>query len=444
MLNIKKTLLIIFSSLLATTLAAQMTNSPYSRYGYGVLKDQAVGPAKGMGGIGYGLRHKQGANPMNPASYSNVDSLTFMLDLGVNYTKARLSEGNNSQSDDNGGLDYATLLFPVYKNLGVSLGVLPYSSVGYSYGSDQKIGDISYRNTFEGSGGLSQIYFGVGYKLPYINGLSLGVNASYLFGKVNHTRSLPSISGIKDAYMSVENMSLKLRTFKFDLGAQYEFQASLKDKFVAGALFSPKINSKGTFESSSTNYDSNGTTLPGGQTGDTINNVAAGIPMTLGVGFSWTHNDNLTVGADVTYQEWSKVAYTELVSDGLKSGDRFNNRWKFALGTEYTMDPMERNFIKRIRFRGGLNYSKSYINVSHLGSDNLYQNKGYNEYGATLGFGLPLRDLEDWGGRTTYLNITLEYKRIEPVVKTMIKEQYFGISVGVNFNELWFWRNKIR
>lgn len=444
MLNKKKLVLLIISLSFICSLTAQMTNSPYSRYGYGVLKDQAVGPSKSMGGIGYGLRHKLGANPMNPASYSNVDSLTFMFDMSVNYTNSKLSEGGINQADDNGGLDYVTLLFPVYKDLGVSFGVVPYSSVGYSFGNHENIGGVDFEKTYDGSGGLSQVYAGLGYKMPFVKGLSLGANVSYIFGKMKHSRSLPSISGVSGAYMSVENMNLKVEAFKFDLGAQYEFNYSAKDKFVAGAFFSPKINSKGDYQRLQTGYDSNGSIVAGSTSGDTINNVPAGIPMTLGFGVSWIHNEKLTVGVDVTYQNWNKVKYTEYMGDGMKSSDRFNNRWKFAAGAEYMIDPMERNFVKRIRFRGGVNYSNSYMNVSHTDSKGLIQNKGYDEYGATIGLGLPIRDLEDWGGRTTYININFEYKRIDPNVKSMIKEQYFGVSVGVNFNEVWFWRNKIR
>ena len=53
----KKLLFIAIIACLASSVGAQETNSPYSRYGYGILRDQAVGPSKAMGGIGYGLRH---------------------------------------------------------------------------------------------------------------------------------------------------------------------------------------------------------------------------------------------------------------------------------------------------------------------------------------------------------------------------------------------------
>lgn len=414
------------------------TNSPYSRYGYGVLRDQAVGPSKGMGGIGYGLRHKQGANPMNPASYSNVDSLTFLFDVGVSYTNSKLSEGSASQNDDNGGLDYITMLFPVSRRLGVSVGVLPYSTIGYSYGSVKEVSGVTHQESFDGSGGLSQIYGGIGYETP-LKGLSVGANVSYLFGKMKYNRGLTLGSS---AYNSMENTQFKIRTVKFDIGLQYQMDLSPKDVLVIGAFYSPKINSKGDYESVRYDYYGSSST-PSSWEGDTIPNLDANLPATYGIGFSYARNRNLLVGADITYQKWENLKYPSKLGDGLDSPQRFNDRWKYAAGIEYSVDPYDRNYFKKIKIRGGFNYSNSYLNVVHndgLGNTSV---KGYDEYGATFGLGLPLKDSEMYTGRTSYINITFEYKRISPEVKTMIKEEYFGVSLGVNINDLWFVKRKI-
>lgn len=442
MLKIKKLILIITLTFVASSLVAQMTNSPYSRYGYGILKDQTVGPSKGMGGIGYGLRHKQGANPMNPASYTSVDSLTFMFDISVTYNSTKLTEGDKSQNDDNGGLDYITMLFPVSKRFSVSVGAVPVSSVGYNFGSIETVGNVSYTKTFEGTGGLSQVYGGLGYETP-LRGLSLGANISYLFGKVEHRRSLPVI-GASGSTTSSELMKLKLRAAKFDFGAQYEFNLSPKNVLVLGAVFSPKINSKGDYEELKYFYDSSGNFDR--YEGDTVKNVPSGFPATFGFGVSLIHNQKLTVGADITYQKWKDVEYTEKMGDGWTSNskDRFNNRWKVATGFEYSIAPEERNFFKKMKFRGGFNYGNSYLNVIHTDASGREHFKGFDEFGATVGFGLPIKDAEMFGGRTSYININLEYKRVNPKVSSMIKEEYFGVSLGINFNEVWFWKNKLR
>lgn len=432
--NKKFFLLFAFAAIFFGALGAQ-TNSPYSRYGYGVLKDYAIGPSRAMGGIGYGLRTNFSANPMNPASYSKVDSLTFLFDIGVDYTRSNLSREGVSQGDDNGGLEYITILLPLSKRLGVSAGVLPFSSVGYSFGSFEKIGDLDYTKSYTGSGGLSQVYLGLGYKTP-LKGLSVGANAFYLFGSVEHSSSLPYI-GVQGSNTALNFGKLRLNAFRFNLGLQYQFPVSDKYSMVVGGVYTPRTNSKGDYESYEIIYNSIGEATKA----DTLNmdNVNAGLPETIGAGLTFTRNNKFTLGFDVTYQRWENVKFSSDMGDGLTDSQRFNDRWKYNLGAEYVINPYERNFFKRIRFRGGAHYGNSYMNVKNNTDGSV---KGYDEYGATIGFGLPIRDMDSFGGRTSYININFEYKKLKPESKQMIDEQYFGVSLNVNINEMWFLKRK--
>ena len=78
--------------------AQNTTNSAHTRYGYGYLTDKAFISQRGMGGIGYGLRNSQMINPMNPASFSNIDSLTFMFDMGVTAQVIWFKDSNGKES----------------------------------------------------------------------------------------------------------------------------------------------------------------------------------------------------------------------------------------------------------------------------------------------------------------------------------------------------------
>lgn len=430
MLKGKYFLLIAIMACFFSSLGAQ-TYSPYTRYGYGILRDQAVGPSKAMGGVGYGLRNSQSANPLNPASYSRIDSLTFLFDIGVSFNRGKLSDATNSQNKDGGGLDYITMLVPLTKGLGLSFGILPFSSVGYQFGSTETTGSLSYTKAYTGSGGLSQAYLGLGYSTP-LKGLSLGLNVSYLFGTLEHTRNLPAITS--SSVTSMEYTELSVKGAKFDIGLQYEFPISKKERLVFGAVYSPKVNPKADYEMKY--YEVSSNSLIRGDT-VSVNGVDAGIPETYGIGLSYNRNNNLVIGADVTYQKWEDVKYSTLMGDGLSTSDRFNDRWKYAVGAEYMINPYERSFIKRMKFRGGFNYSNSYMNV--MGNDGKIG--GYDEYGATLGFGLPIRD--NIGQRTSYININFEYKKVKPKYKNLISEEYFGVSLNVNINELWFFRRVV-
>lgn len=435
MLKNKKGILSIIIGCLFLTMGAQNTNSPYSRYGYGILKDNSIGASRSMGGISYGLRDGKSANPGNPASYSSVDSLTFIFDVGISYSKAQLSDGINSQREDNGGLDYITMMMPLSKKLGLSFGILPYSSVGYSFGSNEDSGSTTYVKSFSGSGGISQIYAGLGYE--FMKNISVGANVYYMFGSLTHTRSIPSTSS--SAYTSYDYRKLKVDALRFELGAQYTHQLTSDDLLTVGAVFSPKIPGKARFSNIKQEWSSS--TLVSEDT-VTMKNVDAGLPSTYGLGFTLTHKKKMVVGADLTYQQWNKISYEvgdgDLGADGLTAAERFNNRWKASAGVEYMIDPTSRSFLNRMKFRGGLNYGNSYMNVKNS-AGNI---GGYKEYGATVGFGFPIRD--SYTGRTSYLNLGFEYLTVRPELSNMIKETYLGVTLNVNFNDLWFMKNKFR
>lgn len=425
-------------SICSTFTVEAQTDSPYSRYGLGNLRDQATGPGKGMGGVGYGLHTSQSANPLNPASYGQVDSLTFIFDIGVNYNNTSYKENQNKASKSGGGLDYITILFPVSKRLGVSMGVLPFSSAGYTLGNPRTMQDsegnnVSYFTKHAGSGGLSQVYVGLGYKLP-ITGLSLGANVSYLFGKLKHENVVTQVVPF-EATLPSEYSTVNVTTVKLDFGLQYKLDLKDRSSFTLGAVYTPKINGRGKLVR--TQVWPNDIKTPIDQT------VATGTPHTLGVGFAYNRKQNLLLAADVTLQRWSKVEFTSLLADNLNAKDRFNDRWKLALGAEYRIAQYSKKYFQKIKFRGGVNYSNSYVNVNTSNKEAITAPKGFDEFGATVGFGLPLRDREDAGGRTSYLNINFEYKYLKPELKGMVSEKFFGVSFNMNINELWFMQRKI-
>ena len=102
---------------------AQGPMTPYSRYGYGILNDNATSAQRAMGGVGYAMSSGRQINVMNPASYAAMDSLTFLFDMGITGTALWSTEGEESGKDFGGGLDYVTIQFPICKNVGMSAGL---------------------------------------------------------------------------------------------------------------------------------------------------------------------------------------------------------------------------------------------------------------------------------------------------------------------------------
>ena len=386
------------------------TTSPYSRIGYGLLSDNASGIQRSMGGVGYAMTGQRVVNVMNPASYSQVDSLTFLWDVGVDLTNLWSKENGKRGYNFGGGLDYLTAQFRITKRLGGSFGLVPYSSVGYSFGSDIDHGS----ETRSGSGGLLQLYAGAGYEI--FKGFSLGANVAYLFGTTTNYTSVTSSS------ISYFQRTLEVRDWNLHLGAQYVANIG-NDKLVLGLANQPPLSFHGhtwgtLYDTQDTRRDTVGYTSLAG-------NFSR--PHTIGAGLSYTWNRKLTAEADFTYQNWASAKYQPLA--GFETpNQKWDNRYKAALGLQYT--PNRRgSYFGAMAFRAGAYYNHDYINIS---GNNL------RDYGASIGIGLPVPN-----GKTTF-NIGLEWKHRYSSPTTMIEEDYFNITLSVNVNEMWFWKNKIR
>ena len=138
---------------------------------------------------------------------------------------------------------------------------------------------------------------------------------------------------------------------------------------------------------------------------------------------SYIRNNKLTIAADYTLQKWSSAQY-------YSPSDMYKDRTKIALGAEFLPNPIGRNYLQRIRYRIGANYSTPYLNLP--------QYEGPSEYSISAGFGFPLYLFQ----RSTILNLTGQFVRVNPSVSNMLSENRFVIKLGLTFNEHWFmkWR----
>ena len=391
---------------------AQIVTSPYSKMGYGMLSDNASSVQRSMGGVGYAMKGGRIINVMNPASYANVDSLTYLWDVGIDLTNLWSKENGKKGYNFGGGLDYLTGHFRVSKGVGVAFGLLPYSSVGYSYGATIDGGSESR----SGNGGFNQLFVGVGYE-PFKN-LSVGLNFAYLFGSTTNTTLITSSSS------SYFTRNMKIRDWNAQVGLQYSLPLLHgRDLLTVGATFQPKKSFHGdawgtSFDTQDSEVDTIGYTSMSGKYEQ---------PASIGVGLSYNVNRKLTVEADYTYQKWSGAKY-EPISGFEPQSMKFDDRWKIAAGVQYT--PNKRgSYVGAMSFRAGAFYNHDYMN---------YGGNNVRDYGASVGVGLPAP-----GGKTT-VNLGVEWRHRETSPTHLITENYLNITLGVNFNELWFWKSRIR
>lgn len=170
-------------------MAQSGTNSPYSQYALGALAEQSSGFNRGMNGVGLAFHENGQVNYLNPASYASLDSLTFIFDAGLAGQVTNFKEGNVKKNANNANFEYVVAGFRLFRNLGLSFGILPYTNIGYSYTTSETLKDVNSTtssSTYYGTGGLHQVYLGLGWS-PFRN-FSIGVNGAYLYG--NYTRSV--------------------------------------------------------------------------------------------------------------------------------------------------------------------------------------------------------------------------------------------------------------
>ena len=111
------------------------TNSTYSRFGLGLLQDQSNGFNKSMGGVGLGVRMGNRINTANPASYSAIDSLSLILDVGMSGSFGKMKQGSRQVGVNNATLDFVHAGMHIAKGLGLAVGYMPYTSIGYKFSS---------------------------------------------------------------------------------------------------------------------------------------------------------------------------------------------------------------------------------------------------------------------------------------------------------------------
>ena len=399
------------------------TKSPYSQFGVGVLADQSQSMGRGMNGVGYGLRFGNQVNTLNPASYSSVDSLTMLFDMGLSGQITSFEEGNVRRNAKMASFEYVVGSFRAWKNVGVSFGVLPFSNVGYDYSSvtrDRTMGTLT--ESFSGDGGLHQVFLGVGWRM--LKPLSIGVNASYLWGDISRTVQ-PSVSSASNTL--TKTYSTTVNSYKLDFGVQWEQRIRRSDVLTIGAVFGLGHNLKNKAEMTvlgrNTLSNKNDTTVFGVKDANVL-------PMSYGAGLSYRLDGKLTMAADFSLEKWGDeklpVFNTSSNTYELKRG-LLKDRKKVNVGFDYVANPgsQARKYWEFVHYRIGAGIATPYYNIN--GQD------GPSELSVSAGIGLPILNAHN---NRSMLNISGQWARTK--ADGFITENTFRINIGITFNERWF------
>jgi len=421
------------------------TTSPYSRYGVGEFKQPGFAQNFSMGGIGTAMQSDTitpyNTNLANPASLPYMRLTTF--EAGLMSNTSMLSTATQSQTTNATSFGYLSLAFPIKKWWGAALSLSPMTGIGYNVAEAKNldsVGSVNYN--YHGSGGINKVSFSNGFK---IKGLSFGLNASYLFGRMDQSKTVGMPYG--NGYYSTEMDSrINVSDFYFDYGIQYGFtvdsivknhkRQALHDpiRIIVGATYSPMATIGVTSNLVSENYFFS--TSGYNTYRDTIENIQAQkntikLPSMFSVGVSVHKGDKLTIGAEYAMQNWSTF-------EMLGANGGLSNSTRFSVGAQYTLihksdlNVPNTFYMKKVYYRLGFRYNTLPVNI--YGTQ-------INESAVSLGFGLPVgANRHMWAYNV--VNLGLEFGQRGTTSNNLVKEQFFNLVVGITLNDKWF--NKVK
>lgn len=397
-------------------------NSPYSAFGIGDLYGNRSAYYLSQGGISMGLSNSQYINFTNPASYHGFDSIAFVFEGGLigDYVSARTAKATaHSQTMQ---LGYLLMGFPVTKWWNASIGLTPYSSLGYLIYDEQVLDNIGLVNyVYEGYGGLNQVYFGSSF--TFFDKLSLGFNAAYLFGTLNYDKVVDFPDSLHVSSFRLGN-NMVVHDFLFTLGLQYSGKLNDDISITIGGIFNNTTDLKATTDLLGVSY------FVGNDNVDFVKDTVVFIqdetykvrfPMGYGAGIAIEDTDHWLVGADYQFQRWS-----DFTSFGIS--DSLANSMRFSIGGYFKPQGSGiEKYWEKIQYRFGFRYQKTFLTL---------RNNQINEFGATFGVGLPLR-----GNKSTF-NLAFEAGQGGTTNNGLIKESFFRFTLGIAIYERWFIKRK--
>lgn len=412
--------------LVASVMSAQEINSPYSRFGLGLLTGKSVGTqSQSMGGISIGFSDPHIVNPGNPASYGVYDSLTFVFQTGIEGGFGTLKNTQISSGYNHATLNEMVMGFPINKWWHVSMGIVPFSKVGYDVVESQAVpGYADMTAERWGTGGMSELYLGHSFNLG--KNLRVGFNMNYLFGNKSRYNIMYNTDSVSVFSAKTENYS-SVSGLLFDWGLQYDIHFKDNQVLTLGATYrnSATVSAYRNIMS---------TTLMGGYGSqvddikDTVlyiprENGNLKIPESFGIGFTYTKTGNWLFGGEMQWQNWSKFR-------AFNQPDSLQNSLRFAVGGELTpahtsISPLS----KRMSYRLGLRFNQSYIRLN---------GRSVNEFALTGGVKMPFRRSR------SNLNLGFEIGSRGTLNNNLVKESFINFTFGINIVETWFYKQRYR
>jgi hypothetical protein len=435
-----KSNLVFFASICASFFINAQGNSPFSYFGPGTFLESAFQSNFAKSGLGVSSSSKNMLNPINPATYSNLTLTTG--ETGIYSSTNFIQHAQSKDIISNSNLSGFGLGLPLGNRFGGAFGLTSLSKQNYSLSYFKTLNDGSLvEDIYEGSGGLSKLFLGIGTAYKKI---SVGVNGHYIFGRLDNTA--------KEKFSSPDYKSIRFQEytnvsgFNFNTGLQFKQKFNTNNYFILGTNFD-----FGGIQNTSNYLVANYFTT--GQATTTNNKVIEAefhettdfavdtrespiqdkitLPSTLQTGCSIGKSEHWEGAIEYKFRTLSSYEI-----NGVSS--RLNNTNTIIFGG---------NFIPNKKALGRSNYWKTVVyNLGmHLGNSGVVLSKEeLSEFGINFGFGLPLKKFKyqtETFGSSIYLSFGYLNRSNTAIDVT---ENYLNINASVVLNDKWFIKRKFK
>ena len=275
--------------------------------------------------------------------------------------------------------------------------------------------------SYDADGGLLQLYWGNAFKI--CKGLSIGLNASYMFGTLSYSQS-----AIYDgSYFFNTRVSRTILVDGIYLSGGIQYFTTIKNKHRLG--FGLVYENTAYLWTKQTdfiyNYSVSGTSEV---LNDSVsyNNGKSNmrIPQTIGGGISYQYKDKLWITADVAWKNYSKFAV------GGETSNEMRDAITTSAGLQFVTNATSSNYLKKIRLRVGARYTTGQI---------VLNNHPIQDFSVSFGLGFPLKLYSN----NSSLGVMFEYGQMGTIKYNLVKENYFRISLHFTLQEKWYQRVKL-
>jgi len=399
-----------------SSLAQVGTSSPYSRFGLGDLQGTVFPEYNALGGGVTALSSPNSINPYNPATYTSFGPNSFLLSTGGLHKTTNMQNTTESQLTNNSAFSHITIAFPVSRKIGASIGMLPYSNIGYELNSRNLVPDADL--LYSGDGGISKAYFGSAYQIS--NEFSVGINASYLFGVLNRRKKV--IFDDESFFNSRSNSKINLKGYYYELGLLYKKEISENNEFTIGLTANNNSEIRGKRSELVETFEYSGVfEFPKDTFLNTTEWSYATLPQYISVGLTYREDKKWLLVADYSLQNWADYTLFD-------ESDNLSNSMRMSGGMEYTPEYNSvTTYYKRMQYRLGASYSNTPLQ---------FDGNQLTEKSISFGFGIPVKK-----SRTRY-DVSVILGQRGTTENKLLKEQFIKFGLSVSYDGIWFVKRK--